>query len=72
MTQAARMRRLRAVRMHRLPGNEDGTRPPSHGGRIRRRFAFVSWTMAVHLLKGIAFAGGGVLFKVLLSRFLGG
>ncbi|MYX13940.1 hypothetical protein GTY67_11010 [Streptomyces sp. SID8374] len=36
--------------------------------KSRRRMRFLRWTLAVQLLKGAAYAGGGIL----LSRYFGG
>lgn len=59
---AARM--MRAVRSLFRP-RADGAAPV--WPRIRRRIRFLRWALVVQLLKGAAFAGGGIL----LSRWFG-
>ncbi|MEU5838929.1 hypothetical protein ABZ820_35425 [Streptomyces diacarni] len=63
--------RIRAARIRRR-GIKGRGRSLAPVGKIRRRFRFVRWAVAVQLLKGAAYAGGGAVVQVLLARFLGG
>ncbi|KMS72417.1 hypothetical protein ACM01_22975 [Streptomyces viridochromogenes] len=63
-------RKLRAARLRRR-GTADGTKPIAPWLKIRRRVRFLRWALMVQLLKGAAFAGGGILAQVLLARLFG-
>ncbi|MEU5108906.1 hypothetical protein AB0H07_42780 [Streptomyces sp. NPDC021354] len=62
-TRAARLRRRGTV------GKVRSIFPPM--GKIRRRFHFLRWALIVQVLKGAAFAGGGIVAQVLLARYFG-
>ncbi|QDN79457.1 hypothetical protein FNV64_31335 [Streptomyces sp. S1A1-7] len=38
--------------------------------KSRRRLRFLRWTLVIQILKGAAFAGGGIIIKVLATRLL--
>lgn len=40
-------------------------------GKIRRRCRFLRWALMVQVLKGAAFAGGGILVQAVLARYFG-
>ncbi|MFC9757377.1 hypothetical protein [Streptomyces sp. NPDC056921] len=63
-------RKVRTARLRRRSAAGE-TRPVAPWWKIRRRFCFLRWALAVQLLKGAAFAGGGLLAQVLLARFFG-
>ncbi|MFF8865989.1 hypothetical protein ACF08B_28455 [Streptomyces sp. NPDC015139] len=64
---AALARKIRAARLRRRAAAGEA-RQIGSGGKIRRRFRFLRWALVVQLLKGAAFAGGGILAHVLLAR----
>ncbi|MEW2487362.1 hypothetical protein [Streptomyces sp. NPDC048411] len=63
-------RKVRAARLRRR-GAAGEVRPIAPWWKIRRRLRFLRWTLGVQVLKGAAFAGGGLLAQVLLARFFG-
>ncbi|APY87181.1 hypothetical protein DCW30_09940 [Streptomyces alfalfae] len=38
--------------------------------KTRRRLRFLRWTLVIQLLKGAAFAGGGVIIQIVATRYL--
>lgn len=38
--------------------------------KTRRRLRFLRWTLVIQILKGAAFAGGGIIIQVLATRLL--
>jgi hypothetical protein len=38
--------------------------------KTRRRLRFLRWTLVIQILKGAAFAGGGVIIQILATRLL--
>ncbi|WP_086867510.1 hypothetical protein [Streptomyces viridochromogenes] len=38
--------------------------------KTRRRLRFLRWTLVIQILKGAAFAGGGVIIQMLATRLL--
>ncbi|MEU6924787.1 hypothetical protein [Streptomyces sp. NPDC046631] len=62
-------RKVRAARLRRRAAGE--VRLIALWRKIRRRFRFLRWALVVQVLKGAAFAGGGLLAQVLLARFFG-
>jgi hypothetical protein len=63
-------RKVRAARPRRRTA-ADEARLIALWWKIRRRFRFLRWALVVQVLKGAAFAGGGLLVQVLLARFFG-
>ncbi|ADI08885.1 hypothetical protein SBI_05765 [Streptomyces bingchenggensis BCW-1] len=64
-------RKIRAARLRRR-GAVGKVKPISpSGAKIRRRFHFLRWALIVQVLKGAAFAGGGIVVQVLLARYFG-
>ncbi|MEV5902352.1 hypothetical protein [Streptomyces sp. NPDC052127] len=63
-------RKVRAARRRRRGAAGEVT-PLAPWWKIRRRFRFLRWALVVQVLKGAAFAGGGLLTQVLLARFFG-
>ncbi|MGW6791274.1 hypothetical protein [Streptomyces chartreusis] len=63
-------RKIKAVRL-RLRTTAGG---PGHVGppweRTRRRLRFLRWTLVIQILKGAAFAGGGIIIQMLATRLL--
>ncbi|MFE4828051.1 hypothetical protein [Streptomyces sp. NPDC056672] len=55
----------------RLRAAADG---PGHVGplweKTRRRLRFLRWTLVIQILKGAAFAGGGILIQIAATRYL--
>jgi hypothetical protein len=40
--------------------------------KTRRRLRFLRWTLVIQILKGAAFAGGGIIIQMLATRLLSG
>ncbi|OAR24223.1 hypothetical protein A8W25_17425 [Streptomyces sp. ERV7] len=38
--------------------------------KTRRRLRFLRWTLVIQIIKGAAFAGGGIIIQMMATRFL--
>ncbi|MFV0134621.1 hypothetical protein ACLGIH_15515 [Streptomyces sp. HMX87] len=63
-------RKIKAVclRLRAAVGGPERVRPLWE--KTRRRLRFLRWTMVVQILKGAAFAGGGILIQIAVTRYL--
>lgn len=63
-------RKIAAARLRIRAAFRSVGRPGRQWDSMRHRLRFLRWTLVIQILKGAAFAGGGVIIQVLASRLL--
>ncbi|MFG2285054.1 hypothetical protein ACGFOU_03105 [Streptomyces sp. NPDC048595] len=63
-------RKIKAARLHYRDSAGGAGRVGLLWVKTRRRLRFLRWALVVQILKGAAFAGGGIIIQMLIARFL--
>ncbi|MEE6271204.1 hypothetical protein V2E29_36920 [Streptomyces diastatochromogenes] len=63
-------RKIKVARLHCRDSADGVGRVGLLWVKTRRRLRFLRWALVVQILKGAAFAGGGIIVQMLITRFL--
>ncbi|MCX4643195.1 hypothetical protein [Streptomyces sp. NBC_01446] len=68
LARVARKIKAACLRIHAAADGTGRVRPAWE--QTRRRLRFLRWTLVIQILKGAAFAGGGIIIQVLATRLI--
>jgi hypothetical protein len=63
-------RKIKAVRLRLRAAAGGPERVGPLWQKTRRRLRFLRWTLVIQILKGAAFASGGILIQIAVTRYL--